>query len=165
MNGTRLALLMSLVCKVTWRHVSHSAAYRQLKLLITECRHKIKELTKELSHHMELLRNSYSPDTFLFYTTKLDSMASSLESLLAHRRAKKAVRFGSIIDHNLTDNNLDQHVNNTNASTNDILSNVTNNASTSTVTRKRSRRKTKPANIHLDHSSVINLSSCMASQT
>ena len=48
------------------------------------------------------------------------SMASSLESLLAHRRAKKAARFGGIIDHNLTDNNLNQHVNNTNASTNDI---------------------------------------------
>ena len=50
-----------------WRYISHSAAYRHLKLLITECRHKIKELTKELSHHMELLRNSYSPDTFLFH--------------------------------------------------------------------------------------------------
>ena len=68
-----------------------------------------------------------------------------------------------IIDHNLTDNNLNQHVNNTNASTNDILSNVTHNASTSTATRKRSRRKTKPANIHLDHSSVIHLSSCSLS--
>ena len=60
---------------------------------------------------------------------------------------------------NLTANHLNQHINNTNASTNDILSNVTHNASTSTVTRKRSRRKTKHANIHLDHSSVINLSS------
>ena len=92
---------------------------------------------------MELLRNSCSPDTFLFYTTKLDSMASSLESLLAHRRAKKkASRFRGTIDHNLTDNNLNQQVSNTNASTNDIPSNVTHNASTSTVTRKRSRRKT-----------------------
>ena len=72
-----------------WRYISHSVAYRHLKLLFTECRQKIKELTKELSHHMELLRNSYSPDTFLLYTNKLDSMASSLESLLAHRRAKK----------------------------------------------------------------------------
>ena len=71
---------------------------------------------------MELLRNSYSPDAFLFYWTKLDSMASSLESLLAHRRAKKAARFGGIsIDHNFNDNNLNQHVNNINASTNDIL--------------------------------------------
>ena len=40
---------------------------------------------------------------------------------------------------------------------------VTHNASTSTVTRKRSRRITKHANIHLDHSSVINLSSCSLS--
>ena len=109
---------------------------------------------------MELLRNSCSSDTFLFYTTKLDSMASSLESLLAHRRVKKVARFRGTIDHNLTDNSLDQQVSNTNASTNDIPSNVTHNASTSTVTRKRSRRKTKPANLHLDHSSVINLSSC-----
>ena len=146
-----------------WRYISHSAAYRHLKLLITECRHKIKELTKELSHHMELLQNSYSPDTFLLYTNKLDSMASSLESLLAHRRAKKAARSRGIINHNLTANHLNQHINNTNASTNDILSNVTHNVSTSTVTRKRSRRKTKHVNIHLDHSSVINLSSCSLS--
>ena len=71
---------------------------------------------------------------------------------------KKSSSLRSIIDHNLTHNNLNQHVNNTNANTNDILSHVTHNDSTSTVTRKRSRRKTKPANIHLDHSSVINLS-------
>ena len=67
-----------------------------------------------------------------------------------------------IINHNLTANHLKQHINNTNASTNNILSNVIHNASTSTVTRKRSRRKTI-ANIHLDHSSVINLSSCSLS--
>ena len=88
---------------------------------------------------------------------------SSLESLLTHRRAKKAARFRGTIDHNLTDNSLNQQVSNTNASTNDIPSNVTHNDSSSTVTRKRSRRKTKPANIHLDHSSVINLSSCSLS--
>ena len=72
-----------------WRFIAHSAAYKHLKLLITECRHKIKTLTQELSHHMELLRNSCSPDAFLFYTAKLDSMALSLESLLANRRTKK----------------------------------------------------------------------------
>ena len=79
-------------------------------------------------------------------------MTSSLESLLAHRRAKIAARFGGIVDLNLTDNNLNEHLNNTNPSTNDILSNVTHNVTLplSTVTRKRSRRKTKPANIHLD---------------
>ena len=90
-----------------WRYISHSAAYRHLKLLITECRHKIKALTKELSHQMELLRISCSPDAFLFYTSKLDSMASSLETLLTHRRAKKAARFRGI-DHNFTDNSLNQ---------------------------------------------------------
>ena len=132
-------------------------------LFITECRHKMKALIKELSHHIELLRNSYSPDTFLLYTNKLNSMASSLASLLAHRRAKKAARSRGITHHNLTANNLNQHVKDTDASTNDILSNVTHNASTSTVTRKRSRRKAKHANIHLDHSSVISLSSCSLS--
>ena len=103
---------------------------------------------------MELLRKSCSPDTFLFYTTKLDSIASSPETtLLAHRFGKKnAAHFRIIIDHNLTDDRLNQQAFNTNASNNDIPSNVTHNASTSTVTGKRSRRKTKPANIHLDHS-------------
>ena len=85
-------------------------------------------------------------------------MASSLETLLSHRRAKKAARFRGI-DHNFTDNSLNQQVNNTNVSNNDMPSNVTHNASNSTVPRKRSRRKTKPVNIRLDHSSVINLSS------
>ena len=32
-----------------WRYISHSAAYRHLKLLITECRHKIKALAQELT--------------------------------------------------------------------------------------------------------------------
>ena len=108
---------------------------------------------------MELLRNSCSPGALLFYTSKLDSMASLLETLLTHRRAKKAARFRGIIYHNSIDNSLNQQVNNTNASNNDIPSNVTHNASNSTATRKHPRRKTKPANIQLDHSSVINLSS------
>ena len=72
-----------------WKYISHSAAYGHLKLLINECHHKIKTLSMELSHHMELLRNSSTQDEFLFYSTKLDSMALSLESLLANRRAKK----------------------------------------------------------------------------
>ena len=37
---------------------------------------------------------------------------------------KKAARFRGIIDHNLTDNNLNQHLSNTNASFNDTLSNT-----------------------------------------
>ena len=56
------------------------------------------------------------------------------------------------------DNSLNERVNDSNASNNDIPSDVTHNASNSTVTRKRSLRKTKPANIQLDHSSVIHLS-------
>ena len=131
-----------------WRYISHSAAYRHLKLLITECRHKIKALTEGLSHHMELLRNSCLQDVFLFYTTKLDSMASSLESLCLLTDLPRTARFRGVIDHNSTDNNLNQQVNNPNASVNDIPSNVT---------RKRSCRKTKPVNIQLDHSSVPSL--------
>ena len=57
---------------------------------------------------------SHSPDTFLLYANKLDSMASSLESLMAHRLAKKAARSCGIINHNLTANHLNQHINNTN---------------------------------------------------
>ena len=37
---------------------------------------------------------------FLFHTTKLYSMTSMLEFLLAHRRAIKAARFRGIIEHN-----------------------------------------------------------------
>ena len=87
-----------------WRYISHSAAYRHLKLLITECKRKIKTLTKELSQHLELLRNSCSTDAFSFYQAKLDSMALSFESLLAERRAKKTAPIRRFINHNLTDN-------------------------------------------------------------
>ena len=147
-----------------WRYISHSAAYRHLKLLITECKRKIKTLTKELSQHLELLRNSCSTDAFSFYQAKLDSMALSLESLLAERRAKKTAPIRRFINHNLTDNSINPQVN-----SNDTPSNVTHNASnlthspTVTPTRRRSRRKTKPANIQLDHSSVINISNCSLS--
>ena len=72
---------------------------------------------------------------------------------------KKPLASSVLVYHNSTDNSLNQQVNNTNASNNDIPSNVTHNASNPSATRKRSRRKTKPANIQLDHSSVINLSS------
>ena len=126
-----------------WRKITKDTKYLSYR-----------EKIHELSHRMELLHNSCSPDAFLFYTSKLDSMASSH----THRRAKKASRFRSIIDHNFTDNSLNQQVNNTNASNNDISSNVTHNACKSTATCKHSCRKTKPANIQLEHSSVINLS-------
>ena len=148
-----------------WRYISHSTAYRHLKLLITECRHKIKTLSKEHSHHMELLRNSCTPEQFLFYSNKLDPMALSLESLLANRRAKKTAPIRRLIDNNNTDNSLvNPQVNNI-TNNHDTSSNVTHNISNSpqspnvTPACKRSRRKTKPDNIQLDNSSVINLSS------
>ena len=142
-----------------WRYISHSTAYRHLKLL-TECRHKIKTLSKEHSHHMELLRNSCTPEQFSFYSNKLDSMALSLESLLANRREKKTAPIRRLINNNNTDNSLvNPQVNNI-TNNHDTSSNVTSPQSPNlTPARKRSRRKTKPANIQLDNSSVINLSS------
>ena len=114
---------------------------------------------------MELLRNSCTPEQFSFYSNKLDSMALSLESLLANRRAKKTAAIRRLIDNNNTDNSLvNPQVNNI-TNNHDTSSNVTHNISNSsqspnvTPARKRSRRKTKPANIQLDNSSVINLSS------
>ena len=114
---------------------------------------------------MELLRNSCTPEQFSFYSNKLDSMALSLESLLANRRAKKTAPIRRLIDNNNTDNSLvNPQVNNI-TNNHDTSSNVTHNISNSsqspnvTPARKRSRRKTKPANIQLDNSSVINLSS------
>ena len=92
-------------------------------------------------------------------------MALSLESLLAERRAKKTAPIRRLINHNLTDNSIL----NPQVISNDTPSNVTHNASnlthspTVTPTRRRSRRKTKPANIQLDHSSVINISNCSLS--
>ena len=148
-----------------WRYISHSAAYGHLKLLINECHHKIKTLSMELSHHMELLRNSCTQDEFLFYSTKLDFMALSLESLLANRRAKKTAPIRRIIHNNNTINSLVNPQVNSITNNNDTSSYVTHNISNSTEssnvtpTRKRSRRKTKPVNIQLDNSSVINLSS------
>lgn len=90
-----------------WRHISHSAAYQHLKLLITECTHNIKApLTKELSHQMELLRNSCLPDALL-----LAAQANWIPWLawrLTHTRTKRAARFRGIIDHNFTENSLNQ---------------------------------------------------------
>ena len=65
------------------------------------------------------------------YKTKLDTMALSLASLLARRRAKKTAPIRRIINHNRTDNSINPQVN-TNANNNDISapSNVTHNAST-----------------------------------
>ena len=101
-----------------WRYISYFAAYRHLKLLITECHHKINSLTRELSHHKELLRNSSTPAAFLFYTSKLDSMALSLESLLTNRRAKKTAPIRHFVNNNLGHNSLNPQVN-TNTDVND----------------------------------------------
>ena len=97
---------------------------------------------------------------FSFYSNKLDSIALSLESLLANRRAKKTAPIRRLIDNNNTDNSLvNPQVNNI-TNNHDTSSNVTSPQSPNvTPARKRSRRKTKPANIQLDNSSVINLSS------
>ena len=38
-----------------WKHISHQAAHKHLKLLIKECKNKINTLNMELSNHMELL--------------------------------------------------------------------------------------------------------------
>ena len=87
-------------------------------------------------------------------------MALSLESLLTNRRAKKTAPIRHFINNNLGRNSLNPQVN-TNTDINDNPSNVTDNTSphSSIVShRKRSRRKTKPANIQQDNSSVINLS-------
>ena len=150
-----------------WRYISHSAAYRHLKLLITECKHKIKTLSMELLHHMELLRYSCTSDEFLFYSTKLDSMALSLESLLGSGLFGTSVSIRRITDNN-TGNTDNSHINpqvnsitnnhETSIGTHDNISNSTQ-SSNVTPTRKRLRRKIKPTNIQLDHSSVINLSS------
>ena len=59
-----------------WKHISHQAAHKHLKLLIEECKNKINTL------NMELLRKSYSSEFFSLYASKLTSMALSLESLL-----------------------------------------------------------------------------------
>ena len=88
-------------------------------------------------------------------------MALSLESLLANRRAKKTAPIRRLIDNNSTDNSLVNPQVNTITNNHDTSSNVTHNISNSsqspnvTPARKRSRRKTKPANIQLDNSSVL----------
>ena len=86
-----------------------------------------------------------TPETFNFYINRIDSMALSLESLLARRRANKT---------------LTSHVTNSNVTASDNLNTSLNNTQAST--RTRNRRKRKPRNTHttirLDTTSVINLS-------
>ena len=120
----------------------------------------LKQLACASSTQQKLHRNM-----FLFYSAKLNSMAWSLESLLAKRRDKKNAPICRFINHNLTDNSSKgKHQVLSNSSHNDTSSNNTHYIHDSTnppITnpkRKRCRRKTKPARFHLDHSSVINLS-------
>ena len=115
--------------------------------------HKIKTLSKEHSHQMELLRDSCTPDEFSFYSTKLDSMCQKDRSHPPY------------YDNNNTDNSLVKPQVNSITNNNDTSSYVTHNifsstqSSNATPTHKRSRRKTKPTNSQLDNSSVANLSS------
>ena len=82
-----------------WKHISHQAAHKHLRLLIKECKNKINTLNMELSNHMELLRNSYCSELFSLYTSKLNSMALLLESLLKKRRTKKTTPVRRFIQH------------------------------------------------------------------
>ena len=50
--------------------------------------HEIK-LYKELANHKKNLEEQCTPETFNFYITRINSMALSLESVLARRRANK----------------------------------------------------------------------------
>lgn len=80
--------------------------------------------------------------------TRINSMALSLESVLARRRANKF---------------RNSHVNNSNVTATDNLNTFSNNFTrTQTPTHRRNRRKRKPRNINptirLDTTSVINLS-------
>ena len=78
----------------------------------------------ELSHHMELLRNSYSSERFSLYVSKLNSMALSLESLLKKRRTKKTTPVRRFIQHRANYNIPPQDT-----ASNDTTSNVTVNLS------------------------------------
>ena len=72
-----------------WKNICFITARRHLTLLTKECRTKIKHLYKELSNCKKLLEEHCTPETFSFYISRINSMALSLESLLARRRANK----------------------------------------------------------------------------
>ena len=72
-----------------WKNICFITARRHLTLLTKECRLKIKLIHKELSNCKKLLKGHCTPETFSFYISRINSMALSLESLLARRRAKK----------------------------------------------------------------------------
>ena len=109
-----------------WKHISHQAAHKHLKLLIKECKNKINTLNMELSNHMELLRNSYSSERFSLYASKLNSMALSLGSLLKKRRTKKTTPVRRFIQHRANYSAIPPQ----DTASNDTTSNVTVNLST-----------------------------------
>ena len=128
--------------------VSLPGARRHLTLLTEECRMKIKQLIKELANHKKNPEEHCTPETFNFYMTRINSMALSLESVLARRHANKFPN---------------SHVNNSNVNATDNLNTFSNNFTrTQMPTHRRNRRKRKPRNIsptiRLDTTSVINLS-------
>ena len=72
-----------------WKNISRLTARRHLILLTKECRRKMKHLRKELTFYKNRLAEHCNEEPFSFYSTRIDSMALSLESLLAERRAHK----------------------------------------------------------------------------
>ena len=125
------------------RNICLIAARRHLTLLTKECRMKIKQFNKELANHKKNLEEHCTPETF-----RINSMALSLESVLARRRANKF---------------RNSHVNTSNVTATDNLNTFSNNFTrTQTSTHRRNRHKRKPRNIsptiRLDTTSVINLS-------
>ena len=74
-----------------WQNICFITVRRHLTLLTKECRTKIKQLHKELSNSKKQLEEHCTPETFNFYISRIDSMALSLESLLARRRANKTL--------------------------------------------------------------------------
>ena len=130
-----------------WRNICRLTARRHLILLTKECRRKIKHLRKELTFYKNRLAEHCNAETFSFHSTGIDSMASSLESLLADRRAHK------------------NHLTNQTSRPNNNTPTPSPAAPTQAV-KTRNRRKRKPRKTHkttnLDTTSVTNYWSSLA---
>ena len=126
-----------------WTNICRLTAHRHLILLTKECKRKIKYLRKELTFYKNRLEEHCNAETFSFYSTKIDSMALSLESLLADRRAHK------------------NHLTNQTSRPNNTTPTPSPTAPTQ-AGKTRNRRKRKPRKTHkttnLDTTSVISLS-------
>ena len=125
------------------RNICRLTACRHLILLTKECRRNIKHLQNELIFYKNRLAEHCNSVTFSFYSTRIDSMALSLESLLADRRAHK------------------NHLANQTSRSNNNTPTPSPTAPTQ-AGKTRNRRKHKPRKTHkttnLDTTSVINLS-------